>query len=42
MVAFSKHELQIQCWNVQGAFFNIDGDRYSKMHNDTDFEGHTK
>ena len=42
MVAFAKHELQIQCWNVQGAFFNNDGDRYSKMHNDVDFEGHTK
>ena len=42
MVAFTKHELQIQCWNVQGAFFNVDGDRYSKMHNDSDFEGHTK
>ena len=37
-----KHELQIQCWNVQGAFFNVDGDRYSKMHNDSDFEGHIK
>ena len=42
MVVFSKHELQIQCWNVQGAFFNIDGDRYSKIHNDSDFQGHTK
>ena len=42
MVAFFKHELQVQCWNVQGAFFNIDGDRYSKLHNDSDFQGHTK
>jgi hypothetical protein len=42
MVAFAKHELKIQCWNVQGAFFNNDGDRYSKMHNDSDFQGHTK
>ena len=41
MVAFSKHELRIQCWNAQGAFHNIDGDRYSKIHNDLDFIRHT-
>ena len=41
MVAFSRHEFQIQCWNVQGAFFNIDGDRYSKMHNSPFFVRHT-
>ena len=42
MVAFSSHELRIQCWNVQGAFHNIDGDRYSKIHNDADFIRHTR
>ena len=41
MVAFTSHELRIQCWNVQGAFHNIDGDRYSKIHNDSDFIRHT-
>ena len=41
MVAFLKHQLSIQCWNVQGAFHNIDGDRYSKIHNDSEFIRHT-
>ena len=41
MVAFSNIELQIQCWNIYGAFFNVDGDRYSKLQNDADFIGHT-
>jgi hypothetical protein len=41
MVALGKHELQILCWNLQGAFYNNDGDRYSKMHNDSDFIRHT-
>ena len=41
MVAFSNIELQIQCWNVYGAFFNVDGDRYSKLQNNADFIGHT-
>ena len=41
MVAFSNLELQIQCWNVYGAFFNVDGDRYSKLQNSADFIGHT-
>ena len=40
MSAFSKPELQIQCWNVYGAFYNIDGDRYSKVQNNLDFIGH--
>ena len=41
MVAFSNLELQIQCWNIYGAFFNVDGDRYSKLQNNADFIGHT-
>ena len=41
MVVFSKLELQIQCWNIFGAFYNIDGHRYSKLHNDLDFIEHT-
>ena len=42
MVAYRKHELSIQCWNVHGAFFNIEGNRYSKLHNDTEFIEHTR
>ena len=41
MVIFSKLELKIQCWNVHGAFFNLDGDRYSKLHHDAEFSRHT-
>ena len=41
MSAFSKLELQIQCRNVYGAFYNVDGDRYSKLQNNLDFIGHT-
>ena len=41
MVIFNRLELKIQCWNVHGAFFNLDGDRYSKLHNDAEFSRHT-
>ena len=41
MVAFSKLEIKIQSWNIHGAFFNIDGDRYCKLHHDLEFIRHT-
>ena len=41
MVALSKLEIKIQSWNIHGAFFNIDGDRYCKLHHDLEFIRHT-
>ena len=42
MVAFSSHELKIQCWNIHGAFYNLGGDRYCKLTNDPDVVEHTR
>ena len=41
MSTFSKVELQIQCWNVHGIFYNLGGNRYSKLSNDDEFVRHT-
>ena len=41
MSVFSKSELQIQSWNVHGSFFNLGGNRYSKLSNDAEFIRHT-
>ena len=41
MSTFSKLELQIQCWNVHGIFYNLGGTRYNKLSNDDDFVRHT-
>ena len=40
MVAFNRHELKIQCWNIHGAFYNLGGDRYCKLTNDPDVVEH--
>ena len=42
MDAFRSNELPIQCWNVHGAFYNLGGNRYSKLHHDTEFIEHTR
>ena len=41
MRVFNRHELKIQCWNIQGAFNNINGSRYCKLSTDAEFIGHT-
>ena len=41
MQFFGKTELQIQCWNVHGAFYNLDGDRYCKFSYDPEYVRHT-
>jgi len=41
MSAFCKSELRIQSWNVHGSFFNLGGNRYSKLSNDEEFVRHT-
>ena len=40
MSVSNRSELQILSWNIHGAFYNIDGDRYSKL-SDAEFLGHT-
>ena len=41
MQFFRKTQLQIQCWNVHGAFYNLDGDRYCKFSYDPEYVRHT-
>ena len=38
MVILSRLKLKIQCWNVHGAFFNLDGGCYSKLHHDAEIK----
>ena len=32
----------MQCWNVHGVFYNLEGDRYCKLHHDNEFIEHTR
>ena len=41
MSVFSKSEVKIQSWNVHGLFYNLGGNRYSKLSNDAEFIRHT-
>jgi len=41
MSAFNQSELRIQSYNVHGIFFNLGGNRYSKLSNDEEFLRHT-